>query len=97
MKWHNINETDNTKIRYWEFSIVLYPQEKVVQQVVLKLTERRMHEKSAQITDGLARQGMAFNGRNANHYFELVTRELPSPEELERMIAELQHRAQGVR
>lgn len=95
MKWHNINETDNTKIRYWEFSIVLYPQEKVVRQIVLKLTERRMHEKSAQIADGLVRQGMAFNGRNANHYFELVTRELPSPEELERMIAELQHRAQG--
>ena len=85
--WHNISECDNAKIRYWEFSIVLFPQEKVVNQVVLKLTERRMHEKSAQIADGLVKQGMAFNGKNANHYFELVTREVPSPEELERLIA----------
>ena len=88
--WHNISECDNTQIRYWEFTIMLYPQEKAVRQVVLKLTERQMHEKSAQIADGLVKQGMAFNGKNANHYFELVTRELPSPEELEREIARLQ-------
>ena len=88
--WQNINDVDNTKVKYWEFSIVLFPQEKIVQQVVLKLTERQMHEKSAQIADGLVKQGMAFNGKNANHYFELVTRELPSPEELEREIARLQ-------
>ena len=97
MKFHNISETDNTQIRYWEFTIMLYPQEKAVQQVVLKLTERRMHEKSAQIADGLVKQGMAFNGKNANHYFELVTRELPSPEELEREIARLQKTRKQVR
>jgi len=90
--WQNISETDNEKIRYWEFSIVLFPQEKAVQQVVLKLTERQMHEKSAQIADGLVKHGMAFNGKNANHYFELITRELPSPEELEREIARLSGR-----
>ena len=97
MKFHNISETDNTQIRYWEFTIMLYPQEKAVQQVVLKLTERQMHEKSAQIADGLVKQGMAFNGKNANHYFELVTRELPSPEELEREIARLQKTRKQVR
>ena len=85
--WHNISECDNTKIRYWEFSIVLFPQEKVVNQVVLKLTERQMHEKSAKISAGLVEKGMAFNGKNANHHFGLVTKELPSPEELERLIA----------
>ena len=91
---HSIEETDNTKIRYWEFSIVLFPQEKVVNQVVLKLTERQMHEKSAKIAVGLDEQGMSFNGKNANHYFQLVTKELPSPEELERLIAvELSKRA----
>lgn len=88
--WQSINDVDNTKVRYWEFSIMLFPQEKTVQQVVLKLTERQMHEKSAQIADGLAEKGMSFNGKNANHYFELVTRELPSPEELDREIARLQ-------
>lgn len=85
--WHSIEETDDKKVRYWEFSILLFPQEKVVNQVVLKLTERQMHEKSAQISAGLVEKGMAFNGKNANHHFGLVTKELPSPEELERLIA----------
>ncbi len=90
--WHNLSECDNTRIRYWEFSIMLYPQEKVVNQVFLKLTERQMHEKSAAIAVGLEENGMAFNGKNGNHYFELVTKELPSPEQLEREIARLQKR-----
>lgn len=92
--WHDISECDNKTIRYWEFSIVLFPQEKVVEQLVLKLTERQMHKKSAEIANKMVENGMAFNGKNANHYFELLTKELPSPEELERLIAaELSKRA----
>lgn len=85
---NNEQRTNDKKVRYWEFSIVLFPQEKVVQQVVLKLTERQMHEKSAAIAAGLEEKGMAYNGKNENHHFGLMTRELPSPEELERMIAQ---------
>lgn len=80
--------------KIYEFSIYLFPQEKVVQQVVLRLTEEEMHEKAAQIAFALDEKGMAYNGKNGNHHFGLVTRELPSPEELEREIARLQHRAQ---
>lgn len=90
MRTINIQETDNKVKRYWEFSIFLFPQEKVVQQQIVVLTERQMHEKSAAISENLEKSGMAFNGKNGSHHFGLAVRELPSPEELERMIAALQ-------
>jgi hypothetical protein len=54
------------------------------------MTERQMHEKSAEISEKLEKSGMAFNGKNAAHHFGLAVRELPSPEELKRKIAALQ-------
>lgn len=62
--------------RYYNFLIILQPQNKVVQDVVVHLTEEEMHEKSAKIAFGLEEKGMSFNGKNANHYFDFVTRDI---------------------
>lgn len=44
-----------------------------------------MHEIAFELCTKLEQAGMAFNGKNANHYYEVVSQEVPSPEELTAM------------
>lgn len=71
--------------KYYYFAIMLFPQEKVVKDFVLYCTEKEMHEKSFQIVKGLDAASMSFNGKNANHHFGLMTKEVPSPEEMNKI------------
>lgn len=87
MKAKNINECDNTTKRYYHFVIMLFPQEQIVKEKVVCCTERQMHEESFRIVKGLEEAGLAYNGKNANHHFGLMIKELPSPEKLAAMIA----------
>ena len=71
--------------KYYYFQIVLCSYEKeikVVKDIAYHCTEARMHEIAFDICNKLSVAGMAFNGTNANRYFELHTMEVPSPEEL---------------
>lgn len=72
----NVAESDKVTKRYYHFLIICQPQNKVVQDVVLFLTEREFHEKSFQIAEGLRKNGMAYNGKNNNHYFDFLTRDI---------------------
>ena len=62
--------------RYYHFLIILQPQNKVVKDLVLFITEKEYHEKCFNIAENLRKSGMSFNGRNANHYFDFLTRDI---------------------
>ena len=71
--------------KYYYFQIVLQPQNKVVKDMAYNCTEKRMHEIAFELCTKLEQAGMAYNGKNANHYYEVVSQEVPSPEELAAM------------
>lgn len=71
--------------KYYYFRIVLQPQNKCVKDMAYHCTEERMHEIAFDMCQQLDAAGMSFNGKNANHYFELETMEVPSPEVLTAM------------
>lgn len=76
--------------KYYYFQIVLCSYEKeikVVKDMAYHCTEARMHEIAFDICTKLADAGMAFDGTNAHRYFELRTMEVPSPEELDKILA----------
>lgn len=75
--------------KYYYFEIILCSYEKeiqVVKDMAYHCTEERMHEIAFDICTKLADAGMAFDGTNAHRYFELRTMEVPSPEELPRIL-----------
>ena len=72
-------EAYNREEKYYYFRIVLQPQNKCVKDMALHCTEPRMREIAFGICNGLNEAGMSFNGKNAHHYFELETMEVPSP------------------
>ncbi len=71
--------------KYWYFQIVLCSYErvvKVVKDMAYYCTEERMHEIAFELCKKLEDAGMAFNGTNAQRYFEVQSQEAPSPDEL---------------
>lgn len=68
--------------KYYYFRIVLQPQGKIVKDAVYYCTKERMHEISFDICNKMNNAGLTFNGRNAHHYYDLETIEVPSPDEL---------------
>lgn len=57
----------------------------MVKDAAYHCTEERFHEICFDICTKLNEAGMSFNGKNANHYYEVVTQEAPSPEELAKL------------
>lgn len=75
--------------KYWYFQIVLCSYGKVVKVVkdmAYHCTETRMHQIAFDICNKLNEAGMSFCGTNEHHYFELITQEAPSPEQLNRIL-----------
>lgn len=62
--------------RYYNFIVMLCPQEKVVKDIVVYMTEEEMHEASRNIVRGLDESGMSFNGKNANHHYVFLTKDI---------------------
>ena len=62
--------------RYYQFLILEQPKNKVVQDLVLFLTEKEYHEKSFQVAENLRKKGLAFNGRNHKRYFDFLTKDI---------------------
>ena len=55
-------------------------------------TEERLNEICFAILQKMEKAGMTFNGKNVNRYFELNSRECPSPENIENEIQKLLNR-----
>lgn len=72
-------------MKYYHFVIMLFPQEEVVKEWVLHCTEKQMNEESFRIVKALDEAGMSYNGKNANHHFGLFTKEVPSPEQMNKI------------
>lgn len=68
--------------KYYYFRIILYPQGKMVKDMAFHCTEQQMHKHAFEICQKLDAAGMSFNGKNANHYYELETMAVPSPKQL---------------
>lgn len=76
MKVQSISDCDDVTKRYYHLIWILQPANKVVKDFVIFVTEKRFHEVCANISLYLLDKGLAYNGKNANRYYDFVTRDI---------------------
>jgi hypothetical protein len=90
----NLSQCDDVTKRYYYVWISLHSGEKTIKECVKDFayccTEKRFHEICFDILQKMEKAGMTFNGKNANRYFELNSRECPPPDRIEQEISRLQ-------
>ena len=80
--------------KYFYVWISLHSGEKTINSCVKDFayhcTEERFHEICFSILQNMEKAGMTYNGKNANRYFELNSREVPGPDKIDAEIKRLQ-------
>lgn len=79
--------------KYYYVWISLHSGEKTVNGCVkdfaFHCTKERFHEICFSILQNMEKAGMTYNGKNSNRYFELNSRECPSPDKIGNEIQKL--------
>lgn len=63
-------------MKYYHVLLVLQPQNKVVEDFVLHMGEKEFNAYCFNVATQLEQKGLAFNGKNINHYYVFLTRDI---------------------